>query len=477
MNFLRAFWHSNFATGIITCRGISARQQLLALPARQKQDPTAMRNLLQLLPVLFLCVSSLRAEGPAWWPQWRGPSGQGYATDSKVPLEWSATKNLLWKLKLPGAGHSTPIIWGDRIFLTCANDKLGTMRYVVCIGTDGKPKWQREIKAEGGQVHSATAHATASCATDGKRVYAFFGTPGLFCYDLDGKLLWQHRFGIFTCSVSPNWGVGASPLLFEDLVIQNCDTDGADHLPPGHARTEAAPSHLVALNRETGDVVWSTPRDQGRGFSTPVLITTPAGRADLVLNGPQGVWAYDPKTGKELWHCYRHPDQDQNKFGEPLPLFANGMIYTAAGRETGYLQAMKMDGAGDISKTGLAWEVRRKNIRDVGSGILVGDYLLYADGRDGAISTHDIKNGNQNSEKTKGGRQGNAFYSSPILLNGNILCLRQDGRMFVLEPGPEIKIVRENVLSDGTLFNASPAVADGKLYVRSQTHLYCIGTR
>jgi outer membrane protein assembly factor BamB len=365
-------------------------------------------------------------------------------------------------------------VWGDRIFLTCANAN-GTMRYVVCVGTDGTLRWQREIKADADRTHGTSSHATASCATDGKRVYAFFGTPGLFCYDLDGKLLWQHGFGIFTSETG--WGVGASPVLFENLIIQNCDNDGPDYLPKVHSAKEAAPSNLVALDKESGREVWSTPRDQGRGFSTPVLISTPAGRTDLVLNGPHGVWGYDPKTGKELWHCFRHPDNERNKFGEPLPLFANGTIYTAAGREFGYLQAIKMDGEGDITKSGLAWELPRKGIRDVGSGILASDYLIYADGMHATLSAHDIKTGKQLFFEHTKVEKGKAFYASPVLLNGKVLCLRQDGRTFVLEPGPTLNIVRENVLSDGTGFSASPAIADGKMYLRSQTHLYCIGAK
>lgn len=417
------------------------------------------------------------AKGPAWWPQWRGPSGQGYINDSKVPLEWSASKNLLWKTKLPGAGHSTPIIWGDRIFLTCANGD-GTERFVVCVGAgDGKIIWQqRAWKGGPERTYPTNTHASPSCVTDGQHVYAFFGTPGVFCYDLAGKPIWHHEFGVFTSE--PGWGIGASPALFENLIIQNCDNDGPRFLPKGTSGKRAAPESLVALDKLTGKVMWETPRNQGRGYGTPVLIPTPNGRLDLALNGPQGVWGYDPKTGKELWHCFRHPDDDKNWFGEPLPLFSKDTLYAAAGRETGFLQAMKLGGEGDITASGLVWELRRKGIRDVGSGILAGDYLIYADGRGATISAHDIHTGKQlYFERTTGIKKGAGFYASPVLMQGKVLCLRQDGRTFVLDPGPTLKIVRENVLSDDSDFSASPAVADGKLYLRSQTHLYCIGEK
>lgn len=433
-----------------------------------------------LTPALLLAFAvPVFADGPGYWPQWRGPSGQGYVTDAKTPLEWSATKNLLWKTKLPGAGHSTPVIWGEKLFLTCAN-RDGSKRWVVCVNTaGGKIEWQKLV-SEGvvEKTHGTSTHASPSCVTDGEHVYAFFGTPGLYCFTLDGKPVWHHSFGIFTSETG--WGVGASPVLFENLVIQNCDNDGPKALPPGKTPKDAAPESLVALDKKTGEVVWQTPRNQGRGFSTPVLIGESDGRQELVLNGPRGVWAYEPKSGKELWHCERHPEEDNQKFGEPLPLFNKSTMFTAAGRESGYLQAIKLGGSGDVTSSGLAWEVRRKGIRDVGSGILAGNYLIYADGRGGTLSAHDINTGKQvYFEKTKGGtgRGGKGFYASPVLLNGKVLCLRQDGTTFVIEPGAELKIVRENVLSDGSDFSASPAVADGKLFLRSQTHLYCIGEK
>lgn len=423
---------------------------------------------------LLLSAAPAFADGPAYWPQWRGPTGQGYATDDRVPLEWSATKNLAWKTKLPGGGHSTPVVWGDRLFLTCASAD-GRERFVVCVRTtNGEILWSRSAAPgePSDKTHSTSSFAAPSCAVDGERVYAFFGTPGLFCYDFEGKPLWHRRFGVFTSETG--WGVGASPVLFEDLVILNCDNDGPAHLPKG-SKEQAAPAALVALVKTSGKPVWVTPRDQGRGFSTPVLISSPSGRTDLVLNGPRGVWAYDPKTGSERWHRDRHPDEDNNKFGEPMPLSANGILYAAAGREGGYLQAIRQDDGE------LVWEVPRKGIRDVGSGVLVGDVLIFGDGRGALLSAHDIKTGKQlYSERSKGAATGKGtkgFYSSPLLLNGKVLCLRQDGVTFVLEPGRSLKVVRENVLSDGTDFSASPAVADGRLFLRSQTHLYCVGAK
>src|SRR5262249_31754016 len=158
---------------------------------------------------------------------WRGPSGQGYSDDTKVPLTWSEKANVLWKTALPGSGHSTPIVWGDRLFLTAAKDK-GNERYVVCVGAaDGKVLWSQLASKGAGvdKIHNWNTYASSSCATDGKYVFAFFGTPGLFCYDFEGKQIWKHSFGVFTSETG--WGTGASPFVFENLVIMNCDNDGA----------------------------------------------------------------------------------------------------------------------------------------------------------------------------------------------------------------------------------------------------------
>jgi outer membrane protein assembly factor BamB len=407
-------------------------------------------------------VPRVRSENqnPAQWASWRGPSGQGYSEDAKVPLSWSETQNLLWKTRLPGAGNSTPIIWGERIFLTAAS-RDGKERSVLCLAaSDGKLLWQR-VASKGvtpGQTHQWNGYASASCATDGKRVYAFFGTPGLFCYDFDGKLVWKHDFGFFT-SV---WGTAASPFLYEDLVIQNCDHDGSS--------TPAGPQALVALDKKTGEMRWQTPRNQGRGFSTPRLITTPQGRLDLVLNGPHGVWAYDPRTGKEIWHCKRGV-----LFGEPIPVSNGDTLFASSGRP-GPLQAIRLGGKGDVTKTHVRWQVNRKGHRDVSSAILWDD-LLYTADRGGIMTCYDSKDGTMlsNGRLTANGKS----LASPVVVRGKLLFVMDNGETIVIEPGRKPKVVGRNKLGDGGQleFGASPAIADGKLFLRSQSYLYCIGEK
>lgn len=422
-----------------------------------------------ILGVLLWAVAALAG---AHWPQWRGPSGQGYVDDAKVPLTWSGTQNLLWKAKLPGAGNSSPIVWGDRVFLTAAS-KDGDERYVLCVQAgDGKLLWQ-QLASKGipaGRSHNWNGYASASCATDGTHVYAFFGTPGLFCYNFDGKLMWKHSFGIFT--TANGWGTGAaSPVLFEDLVIQNCDNDGPAGLPAAQKTEPTAPMALVALDKRTGQVRWQTERNQGKGWSTPVLMPQPGGRTDLVLNGPYGVWAYDPRTGKEVWHCERHKGDNQALFGEPIPAFNQDALYAQSGR-TGPMQAIRLGGSADVTRTNVLWEVRRGS-RDVSSTML-WDGLLYLADRSGILSCYDAKTGSLLWKERSGAKTCTA---SPVAVRDRLLFLLEDGVTLVLQPGRECKVVGRNTLNDGTEFRASPAVVDGKLYLRSQSHLYCIGEK
>ena len=433
------------------------------------------------LVLLSVCLVSARAPETrsvrgtdSHWAQWRGPSGQGYTDDARVPLTWSDKENLLWKTRLPGAGNSSPVVWSDRIFLTASSDN-GDERNVLCLrASDGKVLWDR-LASKGvpsGNTHRWNGHASASCATDGKYVFAFFGTPGLFCYNFDGKLLWKHSFGVFTSKAG--WGTAASPFLFEDLVIQNCDNDGAAGLPKGTDKA-AAPMALVALEKATGKVRWRTPRNQGRGFSTPRLVKTPSGRVDLVLNGPLGVWGYDPRSGKEVWHCDRTDPADKARFGEPMPVADATTLYAPSGRP-GPFQAIRLGGTGDITKTHLVWQVRRGRHRDVSSQLLWGG-LLYAADSKGVLTCHDTKTGAVVFEKSFGVRKKSV--ASPVAVSGKLLFVLDDGETVVLEPGRTLKVVARNRLGDGKEldFNASPAVADGKLYLRSQSHLYCIGKK
>jgi outer membrane protein assembly factor BamB len=414
--------------------------------------------------------------GPGWWPQWRGPSAQGVSDDTRVPLTWSETRNLLWKTALPGPGNSTPVVWGDRIFLTASSND-GDERFVCCVrATDGKMLWQQTASkgVTPGKTHPWNGFASASCTTDGEHVYAFFGTPGLFCYDLDGRLVWKHSFGLFADGAG--WGTAASPFLFENLVIQNCDNDGPAARPSGTHTQEVAPMALVALDKDTGAVQWSAPRNQGRGFSTPRLLTLAGGRVDLLLNGPLGLWAYDPATGQERWRCLRSNPDDLGRFGEPIPVSAGDALFVSSGRP-GPCQLLRLPAAGDVTKTNIVWEGVRKGHRDVSSAV-VWEGRIYAADNKGILTCLDLKTGREiYNERIGNGK--NKSLGSPVVIQGKLLFPLDDGVTVVVEPGPRFRVSARNRLGSGELldFGASPAVADGRLFLRSQTHLYCVATR
>jgi outer membrane protein assembly factor BamB len=425
-----------------------------------------------LLVLLTAFVSLTTAAEPAKdavpaWVHWRGPSGQGYTEDTRVPLTWSEKENVLWKTKLPGRGNSSPVVWGDRVFLTASSDR-GDERYVLCVRTtDGELLW-KHTAAKGvapEKSHSWNGYASPSCTTDGKHVYAFFGTPGLFCYDFDGKQVWKHAFGTFVSQTG--WGTGASPFLYEDLVIQNCDNDGKG--------AGDAPQALVALDKATGAVRWTTPRNLGRGFSTPRLIPVAGGRVDLVLNGPTAVVGYDPKTGKELWRSVRTTGGDSNLFGEPLPVNDGEMMFVLSGRP-GPCQALRLPEKGDVTKTHVLWQNERRNHRDVSSPILWEGLVYQADNK-GMLTCIEAKTGKQVYNEALAGRDAKSL-SSPIVVRGKLLFPLDEGTTVVLEPGRTFRVVGRNKLDGGTLeYGASPAVADGKLYLRSQSYLYCVGAK
>ena len=429
-----------------------------------------MHRLLAAILVVVSGVTALcgaDASKPASsWTQWRGPSGQGYTNDSRAPLTWSEKENVLWKTKLPGQGNSTPIIDGERIFLTAASE-AGAERYVLCLRAgDGKLLWKRTAASDvpRERTHEWNGFATPSCATDGKHVYAFFGTPGLFCYDREGKQVWKHPFGTFVSKAG--WGTAASPFLVDGLVIQNCDNDGG----PG-----AAPAALVALDARTGKPRWSTPRDQGRGFSTPRLIKVAGGRVDLVLNGPLGVWGYDPRTGKERWRCRRSDPNDLMRFGEPMPVDDGKRLFVLSGR-SGPFQVVEMPGEGDVTGTHVLHQGVRRKHRDVASPIL-WQGRVYAVDREAVLTCFDLQSGKELYSGLIGNRR-NRSLGSPIALRGKLLWLLDDGTTVVVTPGPKLAIAGRNKLEGGSLdFGASPAVADGKLYLRSQSYLYCIGEK
>ncbi len=302
--------------------------------SRRQISIAAIASVTSFALIVLAAAQAARAE--VNWPSWGGPAGSYHTSETGLPLEWTS-ENVVWKTDLPGAGQSTPVIWGDRIFLTTALDK-GRERVVMCVDRrDGKVLWQQTAwTGQAEDSHVMNGWASATCATNGKVVVAFFGRGGLHGFSLDGERLWSRDLGEF----KGPWGTAASPVFHGDTVIQNCDSESP----------EAA---LVAVDYRTGETVWSTPREVMRGWSTPILIRA-GEREELVLNGHSAVRGYDPKSGRELWSCASF-----NGRGEPVPAYAHGLLYVVNGL-AGDIYAVKPGGEGDVTATNRVWHTPRK---------------------------------------------------------------------------------------------------------------------
>jgi outer membrane protein assembly factor BamB len=429
---------------------------------------------------LLLAASPLLA-APPHWAQWRGPDGQGIASDPSVPLEWSPTKNVLWKAAIPGRGHSSPVVWGDRIFLTTAiegdvvpgaqpvrhviegqefkhpdgvgADHRQTLEVLALDATSGRILWQKTAW-EGTPYdtrHKRGSYASPTPVTDGSLVYAYFGSEGLYVYDFEGKLKWSWKTGGIA---SFGVGVGTSPVLFGKLVILQCDEDNGEK------------SFLVGLDRKSGKQVWRTPRNVELSWATPVLVES-EGRHELVTAGNQAIIGYDPATGRELW---RMKGLESNAV--PSPVAGDGVVVLSSGFPTKIAVAVRPGGSGDVTGTDRVLWRYDKGTAYVPSPILV-DGLVYLVTDKGLVTCLDARTGKVHYE---GGRPptGASFMASPVAVAGHILLSSLDGDTVVLKAGTTHEVVRSNAL--GEPIAASPAVAGGRIYVRGERHLFAIGT-
>ena len=434
------------------------------------------------ITLVIIAVASLAllnvTAGAANWPQWRGPSGMGISSEKNLPAEWSPMKNIKWKTPIPGRAHSSPIVWGQKIFVTTAiegevvpgakavkhmmgdkeflhPDSVGADRKhkfkVLCIDREtGKVLWE-QTAFEGTPYdnrHRKSSFAASTPASDGKMVYAFFGSEGMYAYDLKGKLAWKADLGKLG---TVGMGTGTSPILFDNLVLMQCDEENGDA------------SFIVALDKKTGKEVWKTPRKVQVSWSTPVLVRT-AQRAELITSGTEAIVAYDPSSGKELW---RHKGVESNAI--PSPVANAEMVFVSAGFPTKIAMAITLGGSGDLADT-VAWKYA-KGTAYVPSPILYGDYLYLTTDR-GILTCLDAKTG---EVKYEGGRVPipATFTASPVAFDGKILLTSEDGDTFIVKAGPTHQIIATNTVGEPVY--ASPAVADGRIFIRAEKNLYAIG--
>lgn len=423
--------------------------------------------------------STEAAAGDSNWSQWRGSEGSGVSDETRLPAEWSADKNIKWKTPISGRGHSSPIVWGNRVFLTTdiegdvvpgatavrhmmegqefkhpdsvGADRKHTLK-VICLDRDsGKIVWERT--AYEGAVydnrHRKGSFASPTPAADSSRVYAWFGSEGIYCYDFSGKQLWKGSLGpIATMGMGP----GSSPVLFENLVILQCDEDSGEK------------SLIVALDRRTGKEAWRSPRHVQASWSTPLIVRTPR-RVELITSGNELIISYDPRTGKELWRLHGH---ESNAI--PSPVAGHGMVFVSAGFPVKRTFAVKLGGSGDLTNSNnVVWKYE-KGSAYVPSPILYGDYLYLMTDR-GMLTCLDAETG---AVKYEGGRVPipATFTASPVAFEGKILLVSEDGDTFVIKAGPAHELITTN--SIGEPVYASPAIADGMIFIRGERSLYCI---
>lgn len=399
--------------------------------------------------LLAATAQSARLFAEPNWPAWGGPTGTSHTEETGLPLSWSAD-NILWKADLSGDGQSTPVIWGDRIFLTTALEK-GRQRVVFAIDRrDGKVLWQQTAwTGEPEPSHVMNGWASASCATNGKVVVAFFGRGGLHAYSLDGEHLWSRDLGTF----EGPWGTAASPIFYGNTVIQNCDSESKE-------------SSLLAVDYRTGANVWQTPRANMRGWSTPILIHTPK-REEVILNSHTGVRSYDPKDGHELWWC-----QGFNGRGEPVPAYAQGLLYCVNGL-AGDIYAVRPGGEGDVTKSDRVWHTPRRAGRDLPSPVAIDKYLLVMS-MAGILNCYECESGRELWKE----RVGEKYSSSPLVSEGRAYFQNDAGETTVVEPGEKLKIVGKSKLPSepDELFRAALVTSNGVIFIRSNRHLFAIGS-
>jgi outer membrane protein assembly factor BamB len=483
----------------------------------------------------FCLVALTDAARGADWPQFRGPGGSGLTDASKLPSEWSADKNIRWKVEIPGVGWSSPVIWGNKVFITTAITENQKKPAPFTFGggrpggerpdgdrPDGErprrerpaaddanpqdspadgdgPKGEGRRRRGGGEggggfggekpdalyrfevycldrntgevlwkqlaaeqkpaipTHSTNTYASETPVTDGERLYTYFGMTGLFCFDLDGKHIWSKDLGVYPMFLG--WGTGSSPVLAGENLIVQCDNDKE--------------SFLVALDKKTGDEKWRVSREDKSGWSTPCLWRNKV-RTELVVASPKRAVSYDPKDGTVLWEvegfvgrCAATPvgDDERVYLGTGGGMAGSGpLVAVRAGAAGKFALA-----AGKEQPEQIAWKLP-KGGPPMASPLVYQGYLYILEERGGLLSCYDATDGKRAYQQRVQGAKG--FTSSPWANDGKIFCLDAGGETFVLKAGPDFELLGENKLDE--MCWATPAAADGTIFLRTTDHLWCI---
>jgi len=437
---------------------------------------------------LFLFLFCLLPEASAEnWPQWRGSSSDGISNESGLPVRWSASENIAWKAALAGVGASSPVIWGDKVFVTSQIGKVplatgmqpqlarddqdlasqenpiggrsmqvsqqGDKVFLIVEAfrrSDGARLWEYRAQATGEfpQLHEKHNLATPTPVTDGKLVYAWFGSGQLFALRMDGTLKWSRHIGKEYHPFTVRWGHGSSPTLYKDTIILLCDHDEN--------------AFLLALDKDSGKERWMVDRGKGKiSHCTPLVIQGPTGD-ELIINSSERIDAYDPGSGRLLWYA-GSPRQT------PIPsaVFHSGTIYMVRGYRNSDFMAIKPGGRGDVTESNILW--RGAHVASYVPSILYYKGLIYVTNEVGIVTCADATNGKRVWRKRLGG----IFFASPVAGDGKVYMLSETGETYVLSAGREANVLAKNNLDER--FIASPAISNGQLFLRSDGNLFCIG--
>lgn len=395
------------------------------------------------------------------WTQFRGPHGLGISDETGIPIKWSATENIAWKVDLPGPGASSPIVVGDRVYLTSYSgyglepdkgDPKNLKRHLLCFNRlTGKPLWEPKVFEPKLPEHSYSGEGSyhgyvpSTPASDGERLYVYFGKSGVFCFDLDGKELWQKSLGDNT----NGWGSGGSPVLYGKLVIVNASIESGS---------------LVALDKLTGTEVWKAPNIQS-AWDTPVLVERPA-RNELIISTQGRLHSFNPDDGKPLWNA-----DGVHRYICPSPVVHDDVVYAIGGGHTSL--AVKLGGSGDVTATHTLWKKTKGS--NVSSPVYHEGHLYWV-GDSGVCCQNAATGETVYQERLK--PESDRFWSSPVLAEGKLYFIAQNNRTYVVAAQPKFELLTHNTIEgDDSRTNASPAVSHGQLLLRTDKALYCIGKK
>jgi outer membrane protein assembly factor BamB len=411
---------------------------------------------------LIVCLLGLAAAG-ADWPGFRGPHGNGVSDERGFPTQWTSKHNIVWKTRLPGPGSSSPIVWKDRVFLTCytgyglakkeGGDVKNLRRHLLCLERkSGTILWNKQVDVklpENSFTGFITEHGYASSTpvTDGERLYVFFGQPGVLAFDFEGKQLWQTPVGTSLNS----WGSGSSPILHDDLLIVNAGVES---------------DALVALDRKSGKEAWRY-KGIGDSWSSPLLVEAPGGKREVVLNIQGSLVGIDPDKGIKLWDC----EGISTSASTSSPVSDKGMVYAmGSGFEGRTIMAVRAGGRGDVTQTHVLW--KQKAGAGVTSPVLAGDHLYWVSGQLGCVK---VATGELLFQQRL--YEARMEYASPVSADGKIFAFTRRNGAYVFTARAQFEQIAHNDLGDTSDFNSSPALSAGQIFVRSNEYAYCIGEK